>query len=187
MSLFARLFRRPVPASLPAPVEPPPWAEALSEALTKSARAQAKLGVCVEALDARLEAGFSDLRAALAARPAASTPSVDPVLDVLDALEEAARSLEGDRPEVAEGLRGLVARLERFLATTGVERLAHPTEPLDGKLFRVVGREPKPGQRSGVVTQVVRAAARGPSGVIREGEVIVAEGEPPATEHEESQ
>ncbi|HYU16932.1 MAG TPA: hypothetical protein VEL05_12695, partial [Candidatus Acidoferrum sp.] len=73
MSWLSRLVSKKEPASLPAdPDEPPAWAVELIEASQKIARSQAKATARVEALDAKLEGGFADLRSAVAAvaRPA---------------------------------------------------------------------------------------------------------------------
>lgn len=185
MSWLSNLFARSRPAedldpvaALPPP-EPPDWALELLEAVQKSARAQAKGAVRLEALEAKLEGGFADLRAALRDRPASPaasspSPSPDPVLDALDLLDEAARALSASGSEaVVQGLRGVTARLERFLAEGGVTRLSQASSPLDGRTFRVVGTVQRPDLAEGEPALVVRAAARRGDRLVREGEVLV--------------
>src|SRR6266540_3022238 len=92
----------------------------------------------------------------------------------LDALDEAARALDDGRAEgVAQGLRAIGARLTRFLAQQSLVRLAEPTTPIDGRLFRVVGAEHVSELPDGEPVRVVRAAVRRGDRVVREGEVIV--------------
>ncbi|MEM9454223.1 MAG: nucleotide exchange factor GrpE [Myxococcota bacterium] len=95
-----------------------------------------------------------------------------PVLDVLDRLDDARRSV-ADRPAVDRGLEGIAARLEGLLGAMGIDRRARIGVPVDPKLFRVVGVEHSPSVKDAVVIRVVRAAALRGTSVIREGEVIV--------------
>jgi molecular chaperone GrpE (heat shock protein) len=171
------------------PSTPPEWASALGETAVKTARAQARLGVQVEELERKLEAGLEEVRSMLALKASRSaalaaelrreeqgSPGLwDDLLDAMDLLEEARRLCASEgQTETASGLGGVLARLERFLGRSGLERIAASPEPLDGRLFRVVGQASRPDLPPGAVVQVVRAAARCRDGkLIREGEVLV--------------
>ncbi len=204
MGLLSRLFRRlaaPGPsapqlagAAAQSPAEAPPaWAAELLESAARSARAAARVATRLEALVQKHAPGGTQLRAEVGAHPPprrAEQPaneSLEDLLDALDALDEAVRLLDRDRPEAATGLRGVARRIERFLAGRGVRRVAEPGEPIDGRLFRVVGTEPSSTVPRGRATRVVRAAATGAEGTLREGEVIASAGggEAPAPRAEE--
>ena len=163
--------RRLVLPEAPAPA--PPWAVELQETVQRVGRAQTRVIARIEALESKLEGGFSDLRSNPNPRPA-DIPSFDEVLDALDILAEACRSLDsaGNAP-AAHGLRGVVDRLERFLGRMGLTRLAEPPVMLDGRLFRVVGVVERPDLADGAAAQVVRAAAVAGEQVLREGEVLI--------------
>ena len=154
----------------------------LEQQITKVARAQAKLSVrqddIVEGL-AGLASGLERLTATVAlsaALPSVPSTPIDPspVLDALDRLEDARRVLAADRPEVEAGLAALGTRLEAWLASVGVERLAACGVPVDPVAFRVIGIESCAGAADGEITRVVRAAARRGTELLREGEVLVA-------------
>ena len=178
MTWLSRLVSRRQPAPLLAELredEPPAWAVELIEASQKIARSQAKTVARVEAVEAKLEGGFADLRSAVtAARPAAAPARLDPLLDALDILDEARRALAaaGSAP-VEQGLAGVTERLESFLAASGLSRHAVAGEPLDGKLFRVVGTVERADMPDGAPAQVVRAAALAGGRVVREGEILI--------------
>ncbi len=74
MSWLKRLFgprREPIPLlALEAAAPVPPWALELLEAVQKVGRAQARSMARIEALESKLEGGFSDLRSTATSRPA---------------------------------------------------------------------------------------------------------------------
>lgn len=177
MSWLKRLFgprREPTPLlALEAAAPVPPWALELLEAVQKVGRAQARAVARIEALESKLEGGFSDLRSTASSRPAGA-PCFDEVLDAMDTLDEACRALEdGGNAHAAQGLRGVVDRLQRFLTRTGLTRIAEPPLPMDGRLFRVVGIVQRHDLADGAPAQVVRAAALAGERVVREGEVLI--------------
>jgi hypothetical protein len=171
---------------------PPAWAAELLESAARSARAAARVATRIEALDEKLATGLTELRSeVLALRPPrrAEQPaneSLEDLLDALDALDEAVRLLDRDRPEAATGLRGVARRIERFRpdAACGASRARRADRR---RLFRVVGTEPSSTVPRGRATRVVRAAATGAEGTLREGEVIASAGggEAPAPRAEE--
>jgi molecular chaperone GrpE (heat shock protein) len=147
----------------------------LLESVQRLTRAQAKLAMRVEELDNKVEGGFADLGARLSdARKPASPQDVDwdELLDAVDVLAAAVHHADGN-PALAQGLEGVLAKIERFLAQLGIERRAPAGAPPDGRLFRVVGAEPSAALPEGVVARVVRAAVLRGDQVLREGEVIV--------------
>jgi molecular chaperone GrpE (heat shock protein) len=155
---------------------PPSWATALLEAVQKSSRAQARLALQIEDLDRKLEGGLAEWRNSSAQKSAATGLSAGPeplwenVLDALDLLDEATRLAD---PALAPGLAGVTDRLVRFLAHSGLTRLAPLGHQPDGRLFRVVGTQPYPSNLvEGDVIRVVRAAVLRGEHVVREGEVI---------------
>ena len=176
MNWFRRLFtpgREPTPALLEAPAPVPPWALDLLEGVQKAGRAQARAMARIEALESKLEGGFADLRSRVSPRPAAAL-SFDEVLDAMDILDEACRTLEGaGNAPAAQGLRGVVDRLQRFLARMGLTRVAEPPVTLDGRLFRAVGIVERPDLADGAPAQVVRAMILAGERVVREGEVLI--------------
>ena len=181
MSWLKRLFalRReppPLPAlpALEARAPVPPWALELQDAVQKVGRAQARTMARIEALESKVEGGFSDLRSSVPSGLPAVAPSFEEVLDSMDILDEASRTLDdaGNAP-AAQGLRGVVDRLQRFLAGAGLTRIAKPPAALDGKVFRVVGVVERHDLADGTPAQVVRAAALAGDRVVREGEVLV--------------
>jgi len=189
MSLLSRLLSRTRPAPVSpfsdeeedggaeaAPDEPPDWAVELLDAVQKLARSQARAAARVEALESKVEGGFAEMRSAVAApRPsAAPVARLDVLLDALDVLDEARRAIAAaGSAQTERGLAGVSERLESFLADSGVSRRAEATEPLDGRLFRVVGTVELPDLPDGVPAQVVRAAALSSGRVVREGEVLI--------------
>lgn len=176
MRWLDRLFRRPTPPELPAPeAGPPEWAREFLDALQKVARSQARTAARVESLEAKLEGGFAELRGAVATAGArAESPRLDLVLDALDVLDEARRALlaAGQAPS-ERGLAGVSERLERFLAASRLTRLVVADEPLDGRVFRVIGTLDRPDLPAGTPVEVVRAAVLSGDRVVREGEVLV--------------
>lgn len=135
-------------------------------------RAQARQGLRLEELENKLEAGFAELRAALAQAAPASQPRWDDLLDAADALDEAAAGAR--EHSVAEGLKAVNARLERFLAGQHVRRVSLVGAPPDPALVRVVGTLESAAVRPGTVARVVRAAVTERGRLLREGEVLVA-------------
>lgn len=177
MHWLTRLFRRRSP-DLPA--EPPPpapdWAVSLLEAVQKVGRSQAKVTARIDGLESKLEGGFSDLRTTISAmRPVSPEGAkLDPVLDALDILDAARRTLTASGQVTAEqGLAGVTERIERFLGDSGLRRHAIAHDPLDGKLFRVVGTVERVDLPEGAPAEVVRAAALAGEHLVREGEVLV--------------
>ncbi|KFE62429.1 hypothetical protein DB31_4139 [Hyalangium minutum] len=161
---------------------PPAWAAPLAEAVQKSARAQARWGLQLEELERKLEGGFADLRSALLSSlsappgaPSQVAPEWSELLDALDLLEEAIRLAD---PALAPGLKGVVARLERSLSHAGMTRVAPLGQLPDGRLFRVVGTEPRPGLAEGSIARVVRAAVLRGGALLREGEAITVRNRP---------
>ena len=172
MSWLERLFP-PRPLSSENGAAGPPWALELHEAVQKVGRSLARTLARLEALESKVEGGFSDLRSSAPASPGVA-PSFDEVLDAMDLLEEACRTLEGTGSvQAAQGLRGVVDRLQRFLVQAGLTRVATPSAVLDGRLFRVVGVVERQDLADGTPAQVVRAAALAGGRVIREGEVLI--------------
>lgn len=172
-------FSRPKVPELPgekAIEEPPVWTAGLVDALQKSARAQARLSLQVEDLDRKLEGGLAELRSSLSLRRG-TVPGVtsgtelrwNELLDALDLLDEAIRMVE---PASASGLAGVKTRLIHFLESSGLTRLTPLGQPLDGRLFRVVGTESHPSLTEGSVVRLVRAAVLREGHLLREGEAI---------------
>jgi len=153
----------------------PSWVDELAELLQKSLRAQARLAITLEDLERKVEGGFEDLRRAVteAARSAdiADAGSWDEILDALDVLGHAMHGAHD--PAVLAGLRGVEERLEHFLARAGIVRHGAAGARPDGRLWRVVGSEPRPDLPAGVVARVVRAAVTRGGRLVREGDVVV--------------
>ncbi len=182
----------PTVAALPPPAElpagPPPAPQELVETLEscrKNARAQAKLAARVDEVHDALAAQLDDVRAALqsvaAARPPASAPAAawNEVLDAMDLLQHAIDALPPERDDgLAEGLRGVLRRLDRALAVERIERRGEVGGSVDGRIFRVIGTEPHPSLAEGRIARVVRAAALLDGKVLREGEVFSSKGSP---------
>ncbi len=177
MNWLRYLFNRKPPDSPDTgPLPAPDWALALSEAVQRIGRSQAKVVARIEALESKLEGGFSDLRTAISgARPASpAEANLDALLDALDILDEARRALVSSGLAQAEhGLAGVTDRVERFLFDSGLSRRAAAPEPLDGKLFRVVGTVERTDLPDGAPVAVVRAAALAGDRIVREGEILV--------------
>lgn len=163
------------------PPEPPPWAQEQSEAIKKLARAQGKLGLRLDEIERKLEGGLEDLRGTLAQRTAQPGAAAEgqsregglaDVLDAIDLLCEVKR--QSALPAgCAEGIEGVVARLDRALALAGLVRDGAVGQPADGRRFRVVGTEDIPELPEGVVTRLVRHAALRGGQLVREGEVLI--------------
>jgi GrpE len=147
----------------------PAWVASLQEQVHKVARAQSKLSLRLDELMHLLD----ERLAARAADPPSGELDPAPVLDVLDRLDEARRTLAVERPAVEQGLASIGARLEGFLGAMGIERRATLGVPADPKLFRVVGVEATSEATDGSITRVIRAAALRGARLIREGEVLV--------------
>ncbi|ATB40417.1 co-chaperone GrpE [Cystobacter fuscus] len=155
----------------------------LLDAVQKSSRAQSRLVLHVEDLERKLEGGFAELRSSLSSLRGATSggsserePPWDEFLDAMDLLEEASRvAADG---ALASGLMGVAARLERFLTSSGITRLASIGHIPDGRLFRIVGTQSHPSFAEGVIARVVRAAALRGERLIREGEAIIVRNTP---------
>lgn len=165
-----------------APSTPPPPTRAVEEVLEasrKAARAQVKLALKLDELDHKLQAGFTDLRSTVASSTSpgrSASPVWDDLLDALDLLEQATSSLEaGESDGVAEGLRGVSARLSRMLEQTSLRRLGAVGTPPDGRLFRVVGTQSHRDLPDGTIASVLRAAVVRGDEIVREGEVLVSQ------------
>ena len=182
MSWLTRLLRKSEVPEQQAPKQDeqsdppvPDWALEMAEMLQKTSRAQAKLAVKLDDLASRVDGGFTQLEGLVKSsqRVQADEVSWDDLLDAMDILEAAVDSSEvRDIPALAEGLRGVVRRLERVLSKHSLTRLAPQGELPDGRLFRVVGSHPEPALPEGVVSRVVRAAVVRGDRVLREGEVL---------------
>lgn len=177
--LFRRLAapspRAPPPEPAPAPTpEAPPWAVELADAVQKLARAQARLGLKVDDLNAKVDGGFSVLQTSLIAQAAQpKAPEWDELFDAMDLLDTVARGPEaGAHAALAEGLGGVLDRLTRLLARLSLERAAPTGGVPDGRLFRVVGNRHDPSLPEGAVSHVVRAAVLRGGQLVREGEVL---------------
>jgi molecular chaperone GrpE (heat shock protein) len=140
--------------------------------LQKVARTQTRQGLRIEEIEAKLEAGFSDLRQSLArATSAPGGPVFDDCFDAMDTLDEAARVAPSS--EHAQGLKAILRRLGAFLERAGYERVATAGEALDASRFRVVGVTVDDTQPAENIVRVVRAAILRQGSLVREGEVIV--------------
>lgn len=153
----------------------PPWVDELAELFQKALRAQARLAITLEDLERKVEGGFEDLRRAVAeaasSAQVADAGSWNGVLDALDVLGHAMHDTHD--PAVLAGLRGVEERLEAFLAHAGIVRHAATGAHPDGRLWRIVGSEPRPDLPAGVVARVVRAAVTRGGRLVREGDVVV--------------
>jgi molecular chaperone GrpE (heat shock protein) len=147
------------------------------EAIKKGARAHAKLEALLEArfdaMEASTRGQIESLRASVNAK-AATGVTWDGLLDALDLLEQAARSIPTERDDgTREGLDLVLARLARFLEReAGIVRVGEPGQAVNGKQFRVIGTEPSAEIAPGTIVRVLRAAALRDGVVVREGEVI---------------
>lgn len=182
--LFIGRSRVPgLPGRSPPFESPPTWGTVLLDAVQKSSRAQARLALHVEDVERKLEGGLAELRGELSSLRGAtsgdssgSEPPWGELLDALDLLEEASR-VAADAA-LASGLMGVAARLERFLTSSGITRLASIGHIPDGRLFRIVGTHPHPSFAEGAIAHVVRAAAVRGEHLIREGEAIIVRNTP---------
>ncbi|HEX5754507.1 MAG TPA: hypothetical protein VFZ09_50450 [Archangium sp.] len=172
-----------LPDATPPAESPPVWGTQLLDAVQKSSRAQARLALHVEDVERKLEGGLAELRGSLSslrgvtsAHSPGSEPPWDELLDALDLLEEASR-VAADAA-LASGLLGVAARLERFLTSSGIRRLATIGHIPDGRLFRIVGTQPHPSFAEGAIARVVRAAALRGEHLVREGEAIIVRNTP---------
>jgi len=159
---------------------PPPWAKELAESVQKLARAQGKLSLLFEQLERKLEGGLEDLRSTVEQRAKgprarqedAAAAGWIAVLDALDLLGEVKRQPLLP-PGCAEGLEGVIARLDGALECAGIARQGEIGLPVDGRCFRIVGTEEVPEWPEGVVTRLVRHAATRGTELLREGEVLI--------------
>jgi GrpE len=150
----------------------------LLDSLRKVVRSNGRLGLRLDAIEAKLEAGLADVRARIVlTTPPPKEPAAvrwDDLLDALDALDRAAESAGAVSSEgMRDGLRAIVARLELIVQQAGITRVSGTGNVPDGRMFRVVGTEAHADRDDGTVVRVVRSAARSGSRVVREGEVVV--------------
>jgi molecular chaperone GrpE (heat shock protein) len=121
---------------------------------------------------ARASAEIAQIRSALDALAAAPANDPTPLLDAIDDLERAADAIgEGHVDGASEGLRRVSERLGGMVARQGLRRVGTKGEPIDGKLFRVVGAEGSP-FAAGAIARVVRAAVVRGGDLVRMGDVI---------------
>lgn len=149
-----------------------PGAAELLDAVQRSTRTTAKLALKLEDLERKLEGGLAELRSTLGASRAATCASPDELLDAMDLIDQAATRSAALDPALAEGLRGVLERLDRHLAAQGLVRSAPIGAAPDPRLFRVVGSEADASLPDGVVARVVRAAVTQGDTLLREGEVL---------------
>jgi molecular chaperone GrpE (heat shock protein) len=147
--------------------------EVIASMVQKVARVQARQGLRIEEIEAKIEAGFSDLRSSLATTGSTAEAGLrfDDCFDAMDALDEAARVA----PSVdhAQGLHIVLGRLNDFIEHAGYRRDAAVGQTVDASRFRVIGTEVDDAKPAGAVVQVARAAVLRQGKLIREGEVIV--------------
>lgn len=141
----------------------------LSARVQTVARSQSKLSLRLDDIAEQIASNHQELLARLDTPP----PSHDGLLDAIDRLDDAARSVGPDQDGLGEGLRAIAARLERVLADGGTLRHAQTGVPPDGQRVRVIGTERHDQLPAGVVTRVVRSAATRNGELLREGEVLV--------------
>jgi len=176
-------------------------AQAAAESCLEAIREQAEAEGDEEAEDAAETSDVDDeavrwLRALIpvadavgrvAAQAAAlAAPRPPPKRRLLARLFHAPEPADGSaRAALAEGLRVLHAQLEGALRDLGVTVDRRTGGPVDGERQRVVEvRSPRAGERSGTVVEVVRPGyALGPR-VVREAEVVVADGAAPGQRSE---
>lgn len=156
---------------------PPTWAQELLDSMAKLTRVQGRQGLRVEQVESKLEGGLADLRSGIERRNALPTEAGPGIgwVDVLDALD---LLCEVKQQQVlpqgcAEGLDGVLGRLDRALAAAGIVRHGELGQPAEGQRFRVVGTEDRPDWPEGVVTRMVRHAATRGNQLVREGEVLI--------------
>lgn len=154
---------------------------ALTDLVQKTSRAQARISLKLEDIESKLEAGFQEARMDRKALAQTANAPVDltAVLDALDLLQEAARTAQGGGNDaLAGGITGISLRLSSFIERAGLTRQGAAGEQPDGRLFRVVGTEAQADCSPGAITRVIRAAVTSGDRIVREGEVLVAPGEP---------
>lgn len=165
----------------PEPSDPPVVAqddakrEDLNTRLQTVARAQSKLSLRLDAIAEQMASNHSELLARLGEPPPRPTnhASHEGVLEAIDRLDDAARSIGADQRALAEGLEAIADRLARVLAASGIVRHASIGGAPDGRHVRVIGTERRDDLPDGVVTRVVRSAATWQTELLREGEVLV--------------
>ena len=115
-----------------------------------------------------LQAGFEDVRA-----QRMELPTVEPVLDALDWLEETERASRGSALE--SSLTGIVHKLATYLDALEIKRLHADGERVDPRLFRIakVVEDSAPG---GTIVRCLRAAVLFKGELVREGDVVVSAG-----------
>lgn len=155
--------------------ETPGWVAELQDGQQKAARAQARTALRVEETERKLEAGFSEMRAALdrsnQGRGTDQGVAFEAVFEAMDAMEDAGR-VAGLDPAVAQGLTRVVQRLDEFLAAAGFTRHTPRGVAPNGRHFKVVGHE-ETNLPDGVISRVVRAAVTRDDRVVREGSVLI--------------
>jgi molecular chaperone GrpE (heat shock protein) len=163
------------PVSPPSPVAVPDDTklDELGSRLQTVARAQSKLSLRLDELGEQIASNHAQLLARLDAPRSSHAPSYEGVLDAIDRLDDATRSLGPDQRGLAEGLEAIAARLDRVLASDGIVRRAEVGAPPDGRRVRVIGTERRGDLPEGVITRVVRSAATRDDQLLREGEVLV--------------
>jgi molecular chaperone GrpE (heat shock protein) len=154
------------------PAAAPPVADArideLATKLQAIARAQAKQAIVIDELSEALAQRHAELLELLSSRD-----EVDGLLDAIDRLDDARRTLAPDQHELEVGLAAIAGRIERLLAARGVTRHARLGQPPEGRRERVVGSERRPELPEGVIVRVVRSAASRGQQLVREGEVVI--------------
>jgi hypothetical protein len=201
VSWFSSVFLRPRPvvggaaSTESSEVAAPDRLAEIVDGLQKLTRVQARQGVRLEALENKLEGGFSDLRAVVQRStppPAPASIDWDELLDAADALDEAERTAIVDgNSAMAAGLSAVGLRIGRFLAQLDVRREKRVGADPDPAFVRVIGTvDPAevqvelgtPGQAhvqvpvqvgEGQVARVVRATVIERGRVLREGEVLI--------------
>lgn len=175
MSWLSRWFRPKADVHDEAESIAPSMADASAEIvslLQKVARTQTRQGLRIEEIEAKLEAGFSDLRQSLAKATSDSRGlAFDDCFDAMDALDEAVRIAPSS--EHGQGLKAVLRRLGAFLERAGYERVATVGQAVEASRFRVVGVTVDDAQPAGTILRVARAAVLRQGILVREGEAIV--------------
>jgi molecular chaperone GrpE (heat shock protein) len=152
--------------------ETPGWAALLLERLQTAIRAQSKASLRLDELERKLEGGFERIEGRLA-RGADADADLGDLFDAADLLTEVIRTHSGRNPALAEGLAGVLDRLDRFFFAKKMQRMPAVGDIPDGASVRVVGTFSDPEVGPGAVTRVVRSAVLRGDTLIREGEVLV--------------
>jgi len=110
----------------------------------KLSRAHGRSALRLEEIERKLDAlggHVATLVARPLAPPAPAAPPPDdlgPIFDAMDLLDQATAAVPEGAAALAEGLRGVLVRLNRFIVARGFERLDRLGRPPDGALVRVV-------------------------------------------------